>query len=71
MNPTEPNNPDKARPANKANMDAPQEEFIAPQSMPSRPMPPHSGKRDDREHGDEVEGAKARNTDAGHTHSGR
>lgn len=71
MNPTKPNNPDKAPPANKADMDAPQEEFIAPKSRPPHPMRTNREEQADREHGDEVEGAKARNTDAGHTHSGR
>jgi len=41
------------RPVNKANMDAPQEEFIADESMPS-----HSDHDNDREHGSEVQFAQ-------------
>jgi len=44
---TEPEKPVERREGNKATMDAPQEEFVADQSIPSRSAT-------DRDHGDEV-----------------
>lgn len=42
------------RPVNKATMDAPQEEFITDQSVPTSPQAPMR----DQDHGDEAERAK-------------
>lgn len=44
---SEPEKPVERREGNKATMDAPQEEFVADQSVPSRSAT-------DRDHGDEV-----------------
>lgn len=52
---TEDEDAEDSRAVNKATMDQPQEEFIAPDSRPSR----RAGDGD-QEHGDEVEGAAKR-----------